>query len=63
MKLTIAATFATLLIAGFAITPASAAVKQDYNKIDITEQVLKMELQGDYGLQENTEGSERVATN
>lgn len=63
MKLTIAATFATLLIAGFAITSASAAVKQDFNKIDITEQVLKMELQGDYGLQENTEGSERVATN
>ena len=50
MKLTtnsIAATFAALLIGGLAISPASAAVRNEISHFDVKGYVLNLELNGD----------------
>jgi len=62
-KNTIAATVAALLISGITISSASAAVRHDVGEINTTEQILKMELQGDYGLKDKTYSAGRVAAN
>lgn len=62
-KNTIAALAAVLIIGGLAISPASAAVRHEVSQIDLTDQILKMELQGDYGLEDRTCSADRDAPN
>jgi hypothetical protein len=46
-KSTIATAFAALLIGGLAITPASAKVRNETGRVDMSEHSINFELKGD----------------